>query len=164
MLLEKEWIFYFCFFVVPLSIDEIIISFSTPFLLVKIFLIISPGIIPIWNQREGLQSVCLCLILLGGVNHCSAFKKLTVTWYLWCVPTVWNILVVMSTSVSKQAELKYLKMSWKWSGSSVGIATGYGLDSPGIESRWRRNISHLSRPALEPTQPPVQWVPALSHA
>ena len=25
-------------------------------------------------------------------------------------------------------------------GSSVGIATGYGLDSPGIESRWRRNF------------------------
>jgi hypothetical protein len=23
-----------------------------------------------------------------------------------------------------------------WPGSSVGIATGYGLDGPGIESRW----------------------------
>ena len=23
-----------------------------------------------------------------------------------------------------------------WAGSSVGIATGYGLDGPGIESRW----------------------------
>jgi hypothetical protein len=26
-------------------------------------------------------------------------------------------------------------------GSSVGIATGYGLGGPGIESRWRRNFS-----------------------
>jgi hypothetical protein len=40
-------------------------------------------------------------------------------------------------------------------GSSVCIATGYGLDSPGIESRWGRDFSHLSRLALGPTQPPV---------
>ena len=43
--------------------------------------------------------------------------------------------------------------------SSVGIATRYGLDSLGIEARWRRDFLHLSRPALEPKQPPIQWVP-----
>ena len=46
--------------------------------------------------------------------------------------------------------------------SSVGIATRYGLDGPGVESRWGRDFPHPSRPALGPTQPPVQWVPGLS--
>jgi hypothetical protein len=32
--------------------------------------------------------------------------------------------------------------------SSVGIAISYGLDGPGIESRWRRDFPHPSRPAL----------------
>ena len=48
-------------------------------------------------------------------------------------------------------------------GSVVGIATAYELDGPGIESRWRRNFPHLSRPALRATQPPVKWVPGLSR-
>jgi hypothetical protein len=48
-------------------------------------------------------------------------------------------------------------------GSVVSIATAYVLDGPGIESRWRRDFPHLSRPALRHTQPPVQWVPGLSR-
>jgi hypothetical protein len=47
-------------------------------------------------------------------------------------------------------------------GSVVGIATAYGPDGPGIESRWGRDFPHLSRPALRTNQPPVQWVPGLS--
>jgi hypothetical protein len=47
-------------------------------------------------------------------------------------------------------------------GSVDGIATDYGLDDPGIETRWGRDFPHLSRTALEPTQPPVQWLLSLS--
>jgi hypothetical protein len=41
------------------------------------------------------------------------------------------------------------------SGGSVGIETDYGLDCPGMESRWGRDFSHTSRPALGSTQPHV---------
>jgi hypothetical protein len=44
--------------------------------------------------------------------------------------------------------------------TSVGIALGYELDDWG--SRWGLGIflfTTASRTALEPTQPPTQWVP-----
>ena len=39
--------------------------------------------------------------------------------------------------------------------SAVGTGTRYGLDGPGMESRWGRDFSQPSRPALGPTQPPI---------
>jgi hypothetical protein len=44
-------------------------------------------------------------------------------------------------------------------GSSVGIATDYGVGGEGIEKKNRgrgQGFSHMSRPALGPTQPSVQ--------
>jgi len=47
-------------------------------------------------------------------------------------------------------------------GSSVGIATDYGLDGPG-SNPGGDEIFRPSRPALGPTQPPVKLVPGISR-
>ena len=47
-------------------------------------------------------------------------------------------------------------------GSSVGIATDYGLDGPG-SNPGGYEIFRQSRPALGTTQPPVQCLPGLSR-
>jgi hypothetical protein len=46
--------------------------------------------------------------------------------------------------------------------SSVGIATRYGLNGPGIESRLGRDFPHPSKPVLGSTQPHVQSAPQRS--
>ena len=47
-------------------------------------------------------------------------------------------------------------------GSSVDIATDYGLDGPESNSGGDE-IFRPSRPALGPTQAPVKWLPVLSR-
>jgi hypothetical protein len=62
--------------------------------------------------------------------------------------SVWTYRKVQSQSTGSKMERD----------SSVGIATGYGLEGLEIETMWGRNFPHRSRPTLRPTQPPIQWV------
>jgi hypothetical protein len=41
--------------------------------------------------------------------------------------------------------------------SSVDIGARYWLDGPGIETKWGLDLPQPSRPALGPTQPPIQY-------
>ena len=45
--------------------------------------------------------------------------------------------------------------------SSVGIATRYGLEGPGIESRRERDFLNSARLGLGPAEPSAQWAPGL---
>jgi hypothetical protein len=57
-------------------------------------------------------------------------------------------------------QIRKVFMSWRIF-NATGIALSYGLDDWGFESRQRLRIflfSTSSRPALGPTQPPIQWV------
>ena len=75
----------------------------------------------------------------------------------------WTLILPVRTRFSQNIPFIFHYTSdIRWPGSSVGIATGYVLDGPGIESQWGRHFLHLSRPTMALTQPPVQWVPGFS--
>ena len=75
--------------------------------------------------------------------------------------SIFSLHILQDTEVKK--ERKYSRSTREVQDSVVGIATRYELDGPGIKSRWGRDFQHPFRPAMGPTQPPVQWVPGHSR-
>ena len=82
------------------------------------------------------------------------------------IPRRFRIAVLVKNGEDQLNELcekfKDITKSQLGPGSSVGIATDYGLDGPGSKAG-EDQIFRPSRPALGPTQPPIQWVPGLSR-
>jgi hypothetical protein len=105
--------------------------------------------IPIWNT---------CIFQIGFDAHCSRKRLFPIL-----VPVKTGLLSPVFRSKLMAMNQTNVCTIFVGRCSSVSIATGYGLDGPAIESRWRRDFPHLSIPALGPTQPPVQSVPGLSR-
>ena len=89
-----------------------------------------------------MESYFLIFIVLGMHSICLA-----------SLVQLCLIIVIMS------GEKCHLMSSslWRSRVSSVGITTRYGLEGPGIETRWG------ARAALASNQPPIQWVPGLTR-
>ena len=135
------------------------------------------------EQRESVQGVCkghfskmidrcqsdkiclfyfpqnaVCFIILSfSVHIIQGGLKVGTQYIVYCTPTFGPPCTFF---INHAIKLKC--PPWCGPDSSDGIATGYGLDGSGIESRWGRDFPHLSIPVLGPTQPPVQWVPGHS--
>ena len=66
--------------------------------------------------------------------------------------TIWRMCIVCWIPKATDTHSEYVMRTLPVGGSDsvVGIATGYGLDGPGIESLWRRDFPHLSCPGAHP--------------
>jgi hypothetical protein len=74
------------------------------------------------------------------------------------VPLIHNISNTEAQKIIKYENLALKIKNIRELHSSVSITTDYGLDAPWIESWWGQDFLHLSRLALGPALPPVQWV------
>jgi hypothetical protein len=105
------------------------------------------------------------------VNHTKSNYKSLKIWASQCLLQCvffWSVCLLHTTfsGTMKQSQLptRISEIALNTNKTnSLFESTDYGLDGPGIESRWGRDFSYMSRPVQGPTHPPVQWVPGLSR-
>jgi len=102
-----------------------------------------------------LQLIEKSLASTGNLIVCfwSHELRLTCNWSALCPAPLFSL--PLDTNMT--FEHSGLLLQWWDQDSVVSIVTCYRLEDLGIESWWGRDILHLSRPALGPTQPPVHW-------
>jgi hypothetical protein len=86
-------------------------------------------------------------------GHCAYFCRCRV------VSLYWGCVLLNLTIYYSKHKLAFRNPTYYMAGrdSSVGVATPYGLDGPGIKSRWKRPFT----PTLGSTQPSAKWVSGL---
>ena len=70
--------------------------------------------------------------------------------------------MIVGLQFHPSAALFPIPIEYKGREIAVGLETRYRLDGLWIRSRCVRDIPHLSRPAIRPIHPPIQWIPCLS--
>ena len=99
----------------------------------------------IWHLAKQTEVYITEIRMRGAVYHTA---HVFVLWHLAKQTEVYSTEIRMRGAVYHTAHVFVL---WH-------LATRNKLDGPGIESRWGRDFQHSYRPALVPTQHPVQWV------
>ena len=84
-----------------------------------------------------------------GNENCCTWQYRVIFVGILCIWTERTSGSCLETFLIDASDYRVVSASYLGRDSSVGIASRHGMDGSGIESRWRRDFPHPSRPTLE---------------